>query len=176
MRMRRTTLVALATLVAAPTPSALQAQSVEEATVVYVVRHAERADGSEDSQLSAAGEQRAQLLAELLRDARITHIHTTDFRRTRATAAPIAQATGLTPSLYDDDLGALAARVRAQPGRHLVVGHSNTIPVIASALGGERGELVAQEEYDRLYILTLTERGTSTVMLRFGAPYRPPPP
>jgi broad specificity phosphatase PhoE len=176
MRMRRTSLVALAALVAAPTPSALQAQSVEDATVVYVVRHAERADGTEDSELSAAGEERAQLLAGLLRDARVTHIHTTDFRRTRATAAPIAEAVRLTPTLYDDDLGALAARVRAQPGRHLVVGHSNTIPVIVRALAGEPGGLIAQDEYDRLYILTLTEGGTSTVMLRFGAPYRPPAP
>ena len=161
---------------AAPTPSTLQAQSVHDPTVVYVVRHAERADGTEDSQLSAPGDERAQLLAELLRDARITHIHTTDFRRTRATAAPIAEVRSLTPTLYDDDLGALVARIRAQPGRHLVVGHSNTIPVIVGALGGERSGLIAQEEYDRLYILTLTEGGTSTVMLRFGASYRPPSP
>ena len=146
-----------------------------EPTIVYVVRHAERAeDGTDDPPISPAGEERARTLGAMMRDARLTHVHTTDFRRTRATAAPVSAQTGLVPGTYDDDIGALAARVRAQPGRHLVVGHSNTIPVIVRVLGGDPGNpTIAQDEYDRLYIVTLTGSGASTVLLRFGAPYRP---
>jgi len=146
-----------------------------EPNVVYLVRHAERVDDSADSPLSAAGEARARTLASLLRDAGITHIHSTDLRRTRATAAPVAVATGAGMELYDqNDLGALAAYVGSEPGRHLIVGHSNTLRETVSALGGEPGPEIAQNEYDRLYILTLTESGTSTVLLRYGAPYRAP--
>ena len=73
----------------------------------------------------------------------------------------------------DESIPGLVTRLRAQPGRHLVVGHSNTIPVLVRALGGEAGGLIEQEEYDRLYILTLTGSGASTVLLRFGAPQDP---
>jgi phosphohistidine phosphatase SixA len=142
--------------------------------VVYVVRHAERVDDSEDSPLSAAGEARARALAAMMRDAGVTHIHSTDFRRTRATAAAVAVATGAGLELYDsDDLAALAAYVGSTPGRHLVVGHSNTLPQTISALGGEAGAAIAPDEYDRLYVLTVSATGTTTVLLRFGATYQP---
>jgi hypothetical protein len=36
-------------------------------------------------------------------------------------------------------------------------------------LGGDPGGAIDEMEYDRLYILTLTERGASTVLIRFGA-------
>ncbi len=139
------------------------------ALVVYLVRHAERAeDGTIDPPISADGERRARLLATMLRDAGITHIHTTDFRRTRTTAAPLAAVAGLVPEVYDpDELLTVAARLRATPGRHLVVGHSNTVPEMVAALGGEPQGEIAQDEYDRLYVLTLADDGVTTVLLRF---------
>ncbi len=161
----------LAALSAAVTgPGAALAQQAAP-VVVYAVRHAERAeDGTNDPPISAAGEQRALLLAEMLRDVDLTRIHTTDFRRTRATAAPIARATSLEPIVYDqNDLAALARRLRATPGRHLVVGHSNTTTELVTALGGDPGGEIAQDEYDRLYVLTLSADGTTTVLIRFGA-------
>jgi len=169
----RRLLLALGLLAAAPFH--LTAQRVEP-TVVYLVRHAERVDESDDSPISAAGEARARVLGAMLRDAGLTHIHTTAFRRSRSTAAAVAVTTGAGVELYDvNDLAALAAYVGREPGRHLVVGHSNTLRETIGAFGGEPGPDIAQGEYDRLYILTLTETGTSTVLLRFGAPYRAPP-
>ena len=44
---------------------------------VFLVRHADRLNESEDSPLSKAGEARAQLLASLLKDAGITAIYVT---------------------------------------------------------------------------------------------------
>lgn len=138
-------------------------------SVVYVVRHAERAeDGTNDPPLSADGAERARLLATMLRDAGLTHIHTTDYLRTRATAAPIARETRLVPEVYDaEKLAMLAARLRATPGRHLVVGHSNTVPQLVAELGGAPHGEIALEEYDRLYVLTLTGAEATTVLLRF---------
>jgi phosphohistidine phosphatase SixA len=142
-------------------------------TVVYLVRHSERAeDGTDDPPISEAGGDRSRLLATMLSDAGITKVHSTDYRRTRATAEPFADLTGLTLRIYDpDDLDAFAEQLRGTPGRHLVVGHSNTTPPLVEALGGDPAGPIEEMEYDRLYIVTLTERGASTVLIRFGAPF-----
>lgn len=141
-----------------------------EPTVVFLVRHAERAeDGTSDPPISEDGEARARLLAEMLRDVELTRIHTTDYRRTRATGRPTATAAGLDMEHYDaDDLPGFAERLRSMPGRHLVVGHSNTTPQLVEALGGDPSDAIDELEYDRLYIVTLTSDGVSTVLLRFG--------
>jgi broad specificity phosphatase PhoE len=164
------TVVLVLALLAGSTPAPLRAQS--EAIVVYLVRHAERGnDGTSDPPITPAGEDRARLLASMLRDAGVTHVHSTDYRRTRATAAPIAEALRLETSLYDArELSALAARLRAAPGRHLVVGHSDTTTALVRELGGDPGPPIADPEYHRLYVLTLGPQGTTTVRLRFGAP------
>ena len=124
----RTIAVLALGVLAVGAPSTLAAQ--DDATVVYLVRHAERAeDGTNDPMISAEGQVRADQVAELLRDAGITHVHTTDFRRTRATGQPAADMLGLEMSLYDPrDLPGFAESLRSTPGRHLVLGHSNTTP------------------------------------------------
>jgi len=148
-----------------------------EETLVILVRHAERADdggmaGEEDPHLSGAGAERAVALAEVLKGAGLTHIHSSDYLRTRETAAPIAGATGLPVAIYDARaLDSLAATLRATPGRHLVVGHSNSTPELVGALGGDPHGEIDSMEYDRLYLLILRRRGTETVLLRFGAPF-----
>jgi phosphohistidine phosphatase SixA len=162
---------AVALILGAAAPVASQ-QTDAELIVVYVARHAERAeDGTDDDPpISVEGEARAELLAAMLRDARLTHVHTTDTRRTRATATPTAIHHGITPTLYGaGDLDALAALIRRTPGRHLVVGHTNTVRETVTALGGEPGGPIDPDEYDRLYVLTLARGETGTVLLRFGS-------
>jgi len=165
----RVLLLALAALAFTSVEAIAQAN----ATVVYVVRHAERAeDGTRDPPISDAGQARADLLAEMLRDAGITHIHTTDYKRTRSTGAPTAHDAGLSMAVYDpSDLDAFAAELRGMPGRHLVLGHSNTTPGLVEALGGDAGSSIDEMEYDRLYIVTLTPGGAMTVLMRFGERY-----
>ena len=149
-------------------PVELLAQA--EPTVVYLVRHSERdEDGTRDPPISEEGWQRSALLSVMLRDAGITHVHSTDLKRTRSTATPTAQAAGLELAFYaPNDLQGLADEIRDTPGRHLVVGHSNTTPAVVSALGGDPGDPIDELEYDRLYIVTLTDDGASTVLIRFG--------
>lgn len=137
--------------------------------VVFLVRHAEKAETGADPQLSPAGEKRAADLAAILLDSGIEHVHSSDTVRTRSTAAPIASKLGLEVELYDPrDLPALIARLRAAGGRHLVVGHSNTVPATVELLGGEPGAAIEEMEYDRLSIVTAGPGGAvSTVLLRF---------
>ena len=163
---RRAFLWLVVALVSAPAAVAAQAEPV----VVYLARHAERAeDGTNDPPISEAGWARSRLLAEMLRDAGLTHIHSTDYKRTRSTGEPTAGATGLAITSYDpSDLAAAAARLAATPGRHLVLGHSNTTPGFVEALGGDPGPPIEEFEYDRLYIVTLFGGSVSSVLVRFG--------
>ena len=149
-----------------------------EPVVVYLVRHVERAeDGTNDPPISAEGRARADALAGMLADAGITHVHSTDYERTRQTAAPLADALGLPVETYDPrDLPALAAHLRGTPGRHLVVGHSNTTPDAVAALGGEPATAIGEMEYDRLYVVVIPADAAArptTVLLRFGAAAHP---
>lgn len=104
-----------------------------------IVRHAEKAaDDPRDPLLSAAGQARAARLATLLADAPLKAVYSTGFRRTQATAQPVASAHGLAVEPYDARVAPseLAARLRARhsEGTVLVVGHSNTAPALAAAL------------------------------------------
>jgi broad specificity phosphatase PhoE len=139
--------------------------------VLFLVRHGEKVDNSDDAQLSAPGQERAIILGTILRSAEIEHVHSSDFIRTRDTATPTAAGYGLELEVYDhQDLPALVEKIRRMGGRHLVVGHSTTTPAMAGLLGGKPGPAINDEsEYDRLYIVTVGSDGNvSTVMMRYG--------
>ena len=142
--------------------------------VVYLVRHAEKADdGTTDPPLTVAGQIRVQTLKAILADAHLTHVHSTDTERTRETARPIAEEAGLSVTSYDPrDLQGFADQILQTPGTHLVSGHSNTTPALVQALGGEPGSAIHDLEYDRLYIVVVPPGGAAvTTLLRFGEPY-----
>lgn len=155
-------------------PSSAQNNSNNEALVVFLVRHAEKVDSSRDPELSEAGKQRAKVLAETLISAEIEYIHSTDYIRTRNTAVPTANAFNLDIEIYSAyDLTGFAEHLKSLGGRHLVVGHSNTTPKLVDLLGGDPGKpIVEKNEYDRLYIVTLGNKGSvNTVLLRYGEKY-----
>ena len=148
------------------------ASSAAAQPTVFLVRHAERADagmakaGATDSDpdLSAAGRTRADLLARMLRDAKITAIFTTEFKRTQQTAAPLATRAGVKPvPVSSKDLPALAQKIKTAAGNVLVVGHSNTVPEVIKALGIADPVAIGDTEFDNLFILS---RGT-LVRLRY---------
>lgn len=148
------------------------------ATVVYLVRHAEKAaEPAADPPLTAAGESRARALADLLRDAGIGAVYSTQFARTRLTAAPTAARFGLEVTVLSAGgnvaahARAVADAIRARPGGAvLVVGHSNTIPTIVEALGAPAPGAIRDDEYDSIFVVVLPEDGAPTgVRLRYGA-------
>lgn len=148
----------------------------EQPTVVYLVRHAEKASAEmsadpADPHLSRKGVRRAGELVRLLGEAGITQIHSTDFSRTIETVEPLAKRIDLEIELYEPSaLESFASELKSQPGRHLVSGHSNTTPVLVELLGGDPGPpIVEATEYDRLYILFIGEE-TTTIVLRYGDP------
>jgi broad specificity phosphatase PhoE len=113
--------------------------SLAPAGTVIVVRHAERNAGmSADVLLNAAGQERAQQLAEMLQDAKIKHIYVTEVRRTQQTAEPLAAWLQIQPTVIPaKDLDTLVAHIRdlGMDETVLVVGHANTVPQLLERLG-----------------------------------------
>jgi broad specificity phosphatase PhoE len=136
---------------------------------VIVVRHAE----NNGDTLTEAGLARARRLAEVLADAGVRAIYTTDTKRTRGTAAPLAAARGLKVQLYDVghspkgvDARAFAATLRTTHPDDvvLVVGHSDTIGGIVKALGCAEEVTIAAPDYDNLLVVVPKGAGAATLV------------
>jgi broad specificity phosphatase PhoE len=99
-----------------------------------------------------------------------------DPRRTQETAQPIADALDLPINTYDaaDTEAVLGTVLRNHKGKIiLVVGHSNTVPVLIANLGASKKvPPIHESEYDNIYIISIPWFGkTKTIRLRFGEPY-----
>ena len=162
------------------------ARLAAQPTTVILVRHAEKAASpATDPPLTAAGGQRAMDLAAALADARVGTIITTQYQRTRATAKPLAQAAGKTPielmaaPELREHAEEVAATVRSRPAGEtvVVVGHSNTLPVIIAALGGPQIPNICETQYGGMYILELSASGPARLIrATYGAPDPPAEP
>jgi broad specificity phosphatase PhoE len=135
--------------------------------VIVLVRHAERQDAGQDPSLTAAGRRRATLLARMLADAGVTAIFTSPARRTKETAAPLAEALHLNPRVMEDDPAAAHAQVVASGQTVLVVGHTNTLPPLITAFNGPPDVVIDDREFDRFFVLTVTDGHTSLLSLRY---------
>jgi broad specificity phosphatase PhoE len=154
-------IVILAGVVLLPVASPARAQEA-----IYLVRHAERANQSADSPLSTAGVGRAYRLRDMLKDAGITRIFTSELRRTIETAAPLASAIHVSPQQIPGDADALAAKITASNARDrvLVVGHSNTLPALLHALHVEPPITIADDAYDNLFIVVFQNDGRPVLL------------
>ena len=128
-------------------------------TTYFVVRHAEKETANtmvNDVPLSEAGKQRALALKDLLKNEKIKHIYSTNYIRTKSTAAPLSEATGVAEEIYDPrDTNFVTALKIKQDGNVLIVGHSNTVDDIVNKLTGTTavaGDL-ADSEYGDLFIV-----------------------
>ena len=158
--------------------SLLSATSVMAQTVI-IVRHAEKADASADPLLSDAGQARAQALAAEMAGAHPSVILTSPLQRTRLTAAPTAEHHSVTSEAIpltggvQAHLAEIVARVQALPedATILIVGHSNTVPLIARALGYAEAADMPECEYDRMTTLHLMADGAAQgEVTRYGEP------
>ncbi len=165
-------------LMAANLSSAAYAQPDQ----IILVRHAERStEPAADPALSVAGEARAQTLAATLANAGVTAIVTTQFRRTRETAQPLAVALRITPQVIAARKGEAAAHiaevvaaVQAQAsGTVLVVGHSNTVMAIAAALGAPKMVDLCETSYSHVLVMRPAKpvpQKLYLLQLRYGMP------
>ena len=153
-------------------------------SMVVLVRHGEKATvGGSDPSLSEAGVARAQALAGALTMLTPNAIVVSSLKRTGETAAVVVAKTGVVPTVIPIDGGgaahvaAVAAAVRAARGIVLVVGHSNTVPAIVTALGGPPLPDLCDASYATLFVLTPGQAGAAAQVVRaqYGAPDGPLP-
>jgi phosphohistidine phosphatase SixA len=140
---------------------------------VFLVRHAEKAAApADDPSLTPAGKARAKILANVLRDAQIAAVFSSQFKRTIETAQPVANFFKLSVTqVTDGDPVELRKRILANKGKAVLVsGHTNTVPELIQALGGPAGIVIAETEFDRLFVLNVTSPTTAALIpLRYGA-------
>ena len=130
---------------------------VHAESIVIIVRHAEKASQQgDDPPLSEAGRARAEALSRMLRDSGINAIFTTEFKRTKETAALTAIALKVTPTIVPaKEIETLANKLRELDGNALVVAHGNTIPDLIKALGIDVPVNIPESDYDHFFIIVI---------------------
>lgn len=147
-----------------------QAQELQP-TTFYIVRHAERA--ATGDALTKAGVQRAEELATLMKSLRVSAVYSTDTQRTQSTAKPTAKAMELTVNSYGELNEAWFEELkdRHQGQAVLIVGHSNTSGMIVNGLGGKGDFSLQEDEYDNLFVLTVSDDEARAIKVKFGHPH-----
>jgi broad specificity phosphatase PhoE len=163
-----TATMVLCLLLAATACSALPEPRISPATFI-VVRHAEKAqDDPRDPSLSDAGRQRAAALATALAPEPVVAVYATGFRRTRQTAEPIAATHGLSVRTYDatQAAGEFVAELLSlhEAGTVVVVGHSNTVPALASALCECTVSAIGESDYGDRYTIRIAGDGRPSLV------------
>lgn len=153
------------------------AQSEFKVTTVYLVRHAEKAAApAADPPLTEAGTKRAEDLVRKLSKAGIKTISTSQFQRTKQTAEPLAKQLGIQNTVIPVRMDTMNSRqlspeylkqvselVASSAGSVLIVGHSNTVPELIKALGGDIAPAIDDATYDDLFVVTVYAKGKAKV-------------
>jgi broad specificity phosphatase PhoE len=122
--------------------------------------------------LNAAGQARAETLAHVAGGAGVTTIYVSPALRTQQTAAPTAAKLGLQQRQVPATLPQLVQQVLSEATNAvvLIVGHSNTIPQMITALGAAFAGPPIQG-HDDLFVVTVVGPGTAGGdRLKYGRP------
>lgn len=149
-----------------------------DATTIVIVRHAEADQTPEvkDPALTAAGEKRAEALANALRDADVRMVYSTQYRRTKDTAAvlrrnteiPLAEVAVARETIAQQSAELAKQIVEKHKGETvLIVGHSNTVGVFVEALTGVKVPAIAHDEHDRLYVVVIEDGKARLIATKF---------
>lgn len=145
-------------------------------TYYYVVRHAEKLNQTDDSPLSTAGFQRAEILADTLSAKNINRVFVSDKQRTQQTAAPTETLFNLTPVIIPlTNTSQLITDLKDVSGKSvLVVRHSNEIHLIVNALSPSDTIAPIPDEFDNLFVIkrriVLWHKEIHLRRLKYGGP------
>jgi phosphohistidine phosphatase SixA len=151
-----------------------QNRLVAKGTVIYLVRHAEKESGN-DPVLTTAGKQRAGDLLKVLKNKKLQRIYVTQFRRTQMTADSLRLQLNIDTVQYTADTTgvSLIEKITAHDdfGKIiLVIGHSNTIPILIKKLGVLLPlKAIADNEFDNLFVIKYRKGKAQLTLLKYGA-------
>lgn len=130
----------------------------KDTTTLYFIRHAEkdRTDKiNNDPALTEKGYIRSNNWATFFEDKNIDAVYSTDYKRTRETAIPIAKRNNLNIVLYTHKSFLSDNFITKNKGKNIVVvGHSNTVPLLVNKLIGDtKYENIKDEDNNDLFIV-----------------------
>lgn len=145
-----------------------------EWTIFFFVRHAEKADNSDNPDLSADGYERAGRLGRIMENAGLNFIFATDKLRTQKTAEAVQNQAHTPPwILYSRDDAAETAWLQEQltsrrGKRLLVVGHSDTLPRMINKLTGGNPQLGPLDEnsFNVFYVVACRQMGEAVLLMK----------
>jgi phosphohistidine phosphatase SixA len=141
-------------------------------TLVVLVRPAEKEAGTiDDPPLSPEGEERAQMLAQMLGETtgvgRLDAIFVSDSRRAQQIMMPLAERLGKRPVVVPNgDIGSMASRITRghEGGTVLFVGNGSNIPQLVQELTGIEVGPSSDTEHDSLYVVSIPTLGRANVL------------
>ena len=139
----------------------LEKSHLGKTTTYYLIRHAEKDSSNKedrDPHLSEAGNTRANNWAKHFEDITLDAVYSTNYNRTKATATPTAKSKNLELTLYDPrHMDAKEFMAECEGKTVLIVGHSNTTPMFANSLLGEKKyEMMKEDDNTSLYKVVVT--------------------
>jgi hypothetical protein len=150
--------------------AAHMAAAQQAGRTIFLVRHAERVSSATTAPLSPAGVKRSECLERTLQDSNIRQIFVSDVTATQETAAALANTLKIKPSVIAvRDTSTLVRNVLySRSGNALVVADRDNLPVIIPRLQAGAAQPLGENEYDRLYVITLAEgSGMPAVVLHY---------
>lgn len=135
-----------------------------EITTLYLIRHAEKdLNSGADPKLTEKGEQRANQWTNYFFLKDVDHIISSDFNRTKATAAPLAASKNINVDTYDASTLTGKELYEKYEGKTVVLfGHSNTIGNYANDLqNDETFKDLDDSDYDHFYIVRIDKNGNA---------------
>ncbi|WP_296313836.1 histidine phosphatase family protein [Winogradskyella sp. UBA3174] len=147
-----------------------QKENTQQITTYYLIRHAEKDQSDKTNRnphLIEAGIKRANNWVKVLKDIKFDMVYSTDYNRTKETAAPTAKANEVEVSFYNPRDLASSAFMEATKGKTvLIVGHSNTTPMFTNGLLGEKKyDMITEDNNANLYIVTINKDSKSSTIL-----------
>ena len=142
----------------------------EDISTYYFIRHAEkdRSDSSNPNpHLNEKGLARSKKWSNVFSNVKFDLIYSTDYFRTKETALPTATSNNLDITLYNSkDFNSNTFLKETRGKTVLVVGHSNSTPLIVNAIiGKDKYNTIDDKNNANLYIITISNSGIQDYLL-----------
>jgi broad specificity phosphatase PhoE len=160
--MKKTTVVlAFLILLSLFSVNDLIAQTDRGTFTIYLIRHSEKdlvSENPSDPPLTKCGIKRTDYLRSFFEDIDIESVYSTNYIRTKNTAMPIASLKKTRIQYYESDYPKVFSEFLLDSKQNsLVVGHSNTIPILAGLFSGEDVDPIDEKTYNRIYKIVISK-------------------
>lgn len=156
-------------------PGYAQSTGFGNKATIYLVRHAEKLTGK-DPLLTEQGNKRAGDLMRALKGKNIQHLFVTEYKRTQNTGDSLRIQLGIDTIHYLSDTSCidLFQKIKKSNSMNnciLIIGHSNTIPLIIRKLGvvGFPAGDIPDNEFDNLFLVTFKKGKPSLKKTKYGS-------